>query len=185
MARPEYKHFEQEFRTKFKIFSFSLVERGSVRITECRKTSSFSISLDLGGVAWISGVLNSVLRKEPIEEFQQFYRAHNYRVIIESSRNSAGRYIKICKIQNGFLSQLFIPVEANSQGWRNFSSSINSFFNTKNEQKEVRTGVLERKQVQPDSKAEEKELKHEVWRMSRKLEAPVTNKQVWTRKEMH
>ena len=48
--------------------------------------------------------------------------------------------MKICKIQNGLLSQLFIPEEANGQGWRKFSSNINRFFITKNGQREVRTG---------------------------------------------
>ena len=83
--------------------------------------------------------------------------------------------MKICKIQNGLLSQLFIPEEANGQGWRKFSSSINRFFITKNGQREVRTGVSERKQFQAESKEDEMELKDEVWRNSQKLEALVSN----------
>ena len=104
-------------------------------------------------------------------------------MIFESSRNSAGRFLKICKIQNGFLSQLFVPEEANGQGWRNFSSCINSLFNNKNEQKEARKGVPERKQSQAYSKADEKKIKNGVWRNYRKLEAPITNTQGWTRKD--
>ena len=95
MVRLEHKHFKKEFRTKFKLFP---------RITEWRKTTSFLINLDVGGAAWIRDAVNSVLRQEPVEELKRFYRAHNYRVIIESSRNSARRFMKICKIQNGFLS---------------------------------------------------------------------------------
>ena len=90
----DYKQYEKDFRTKLKHFTFSLVERGSVvRITEWRKGVSFSINLDLEGAYWIREVLNDVLRQEPVEEFKRFYRAHNYRVILESSRNSAGRYV--------------------------------------------------------------------------------------------
>ena len=84
MVRLEYKHFEKEFRTKFKLFTFFPIERGNVvRIIEWRKTTSFSINLDLGGAAWISDVVNNVLRQEPMEEFKRFYRAHNYSVHID------------------------------------------------------------------------------------------------------
>ena len=73
MVRSKYKHFNREFRTKFKLFTFSLVERGSVvKITEWRNTTSFSVNLDLGGVAWIKDVLISVMRQEPIEDFNGF-----------------------------------------------------------------------------------------------------------------
>ena len=88
MFRMEYKHFEKGYRTKYKLFSFSLVGRGSVvRITKLKKTATFSINLDLGGAAWFSDAVNSVLRQNLVEEFKRFYRTHNYRVIIESSRN--------------------------------------------------------------------------------------------------
>ena len=93
----EYKHFNKEFRTRYKLFSFSFVERASVvRITEWRKIATFSFNLDLGGAT--RDVVNSILRQNLAEEFKRFYRTHNYRVILESSRNSAERFMKICKI---------------------------------------------------------------------------------------
>ena len=142
MFRPDYKHFEKEFRTKHKVFYFSLVGRGSViKINEWRKTVTFSFKLDLGGADWLREAISSILRQKPEAEFKRFYRTHNYRVILESARNSAGRFMKICKIQSGTLSYyLFIPKEINWQGWRNFGCCLDSFFVTKQVQKEARLG---------------------------------------------
>ena len=147
MFSSDYKHFEKEFRTKFKLFSFSLVDRGSViRITEWRKTACFSINLDLGGAAWLRDAVKSVLRQNSGEEFKRFYRNHSYSLIIQSSRNSAGRFMKIWKILNGTLSHLFIPEEFNGQGWRNFSSCLDSFFVTKQGQRNDSFGHTVQKQ---------------------------------------
>ena len=82
MIRAEYKHFEKEFRTKHKVFYFSLVERGSViKISEWRKNVTFSMELDLGGGAWIREVISNILRQNPADEFKRFYKNHNYRLI--------------------------------------------------------------------------------------------------------
>ena len=151
MFGPEYKHFEKEFRTKYKVFSFSLVDRGSVvRIIEWRKTVSSSIKLDFGGIAWLREAITSILRQNPAVEFKRFYRTHNYRVILESSRNNAGRFMKICKIQNGTLNYLFIPEEINCQGWKNFCCYLDSFFVTKYVQKKDGLRFSEKKQFQED-----------------------------------
>ena len=91
MFKSDYKHFEKEFRTKFKVFSFSLVERGSVvRIVEWRKNNYFSIKLDLEGVDWLRKFVHNILRLNLGEDFKRFYRTHNYRLILESARNSEG-----------------------------------------------------------------------------------------------
>ena len=104
MFSSEYKHFEKEFITKFKVFSFSLVDRGSViKITEWRKNTGFSINLDLGGAELLRDAVKSVLRQNSGEEFKRFYRNHNYSLIIQSSRNTAGRFMKVWKILNGTL----------------------------------------------------------------------------------
>ena len=128
MFRSDYKHFEKEFRTKYKVFYCSLVDRGSVvKITEWRKTMTFSIKLDIGGVDWLREAVYNILSQNPAEEFKRFYRTHNYIVILESARNSAGRFMKICKIQIEALNYLFIPEETNWQGWRNFGACLDSF----------------------------------------------------------
>ena len=161
MLRMEYKHFEKEFRTKFKLFSFSLVGRGSVvRIIERRKTETFSINLDLGGAAWLSDAIKSILQQNKGEEFKRLFRAHDYRVILESSRNSAGRFMKICKIQYGTLSSLFIPEETNCQGWKKFYSSLDSFFATKKVQRKERLEITEDKQ-QHEGRMEYKQRRKE------------------------
>ena len=152
-----YKHFEKEFRTKHKVFYFSLVDRGSViKITEWRKNVTFSLKLDLGGAAWVREIVCSILRQNPADEFKRFYRNHNYRLILESARNSAGRFMKICKIQNGILNYLFIPEEINWQGWRNCGCCLDSFFVIKQVQKKDRCG----------STHDEMVLKGEFWRRS-------------------
>ena len=144
MFNSDYKHFEKEFRTKFKLFSFSLIDRGGViKITERRKNASFSINLDFGGAAWLSDTINSVLSQNSVEEFKRFYRNHSYRLAIESSRNSAGRFMKIWKLANGNLSYLFIPEEFKGQGWNKFSACLHSFFDTKNWQNEIGLGIKE------------------------------------------
>ena len=56
-------------------------------------------------------------------------------MIIESSRNNAGRFMKVSKIQNGTLSYLFILEEINCQGWIEFSRCLDSFFFAKHVQK--------------------------------------------------
>ena len=145
----EYKYFEKEFRIKFKLFSFSLVGRGSVfRITKRRKRAVFSINLDFGRAAWLNDALKCILKQNLGEEFKQFFRAHDYRVIIESSTNRAGRFLKICKIQNGILRSLFIPAEINSQGWKSFYSCLDSFFATKHVQRKHGLEITDEKQNQ-------------------------------------
>ena len=96
MLRSDFNHFEKEFRTKFKVFSFSLVDRGSVvKITERRKHVNYSIKLDLGGIDWLRQSVHNILTFNPGEDFKRFYKSHNYRLILESARNSAGRFLKI------------------------------------------------------------------------------------------
>ena len=156
MFRSDYKHFEKEFRTKHKVFYFSLVDRGSViKISEWRKKVSFSMKLDLGGADWIRKVVSSTLRQNSAADFKRFYRNHNYRLILESCTNSAGRFMKICKIQNGTLNYLFIPEEINGQGWKNFGCCLDSFFGTKQVQKIDRMG----------STQDEMTSKGEGWRL--------------------
>ena len=172
MFRADYKHFEKEFRTKYKVFYFSLVDRGSVvKITEWRKTMTFSIKLDLRGIDWLREAVYNILRQNPEDEFKRFYRTHNYRVILETTRNRAGRFMKLCKIQNGSLNYLFIPEEINWQGWRNFAASLDSFFATKQVQKK---GIS-------DSKKVEKALNGKDWRrsMTQKEEGFKSHKLSW------
>ena len=153
MFRLDYKHFDKEFRTKFKVFSFSLLERGSViRITEWRKTVNYSIKVDLGGADWIRDSVHSILKINQVDEFKRFYRTHNYRLILECERNRAGKFLKICKVQNGTLNYLFIPEEINCHGWKNFCYCLDSFFVTKYDQSKERTGFLSKKRLLDGSK---------------------------------
>ena len=100
MFRSDYKHFEKEFRTKLKVFSFSLVDKGSViKIVEWRRNVNFSFKLDLGGADWLRKSVHNILRLNPGEDFKRFYKTHTYRLILESARNRAGRFLKIFKVQ--------------------------------------------------------------------------------------
>ena len=93
MISSDYKHFEKEFRTRFKPFSFSLVDRGSaIKINEWTKNATYSIKLDLDGADWLRESVHNILRINPVGDFRRFYRSHNYRLILESARNGAGRF---------------------------------------------------------------------------------------------
>ena len=156
MFSSDYKHFNKEFRTKFKTFSFSLVDRGSViRITEWRKTGHYSIKVDLGGADWNREFVHSILKINQVDEFKWFYRTHNYRLILECERNRAGRFLKICMVQNGTLNYLFIPEEINCHGWRNFCYCLDSFFVTKYDKYKERMGFLLKKRCHDGSKGAE------------------------------
>ena len=104
----------------------------------------------------------------PAEDFKRLYITQNYRVILESARNSAGRFMKICKIQNETLNYLFIPKEINWQDWRNFCCCLDSFFITKYIQTKDSLGFSEKQHIQVGSKGAEMASKGEDWR---KLEA--------------
>ena len=157
MFGSDYKHFEKEFKTKFKVFSFSMVDRGSViKIVEWRKNVNYTVRLDLGGADWLRVSVHNILRLNPGEDFRQFYRTHNYRLILESARNTTGRFLKIWKVQNGTLNKLFIPEESNWIGWRNFCFCLDSFFATKTLQPLNSKGLVEELQYQEGSKGGEK-----------------------------
>ena len=164
MFSSNYKHFEKELERNSNYF-LSLLDSGSViKITEIRKNVSFSINLDLGGAAWLSNTIISVLRQNPMEEFKHFYRNHNYILAIKSSRNSAGRFMKIWKLVNGNLSYLFILEEFKGQGWSKFSGCLHSFFDTKNWQKEIRLKIKEEKPLQDGPVEDAIAMNGEAWR---------------------
>ena len=164
MFSSDYKHFEKEFKTKFKVFSFSLVDRGSViRIVEWRRNVKYSFTLDLGGSDWLRESVHNVLRFNPEEDFKRFYRTHNYRLILESARNKAGKFLKICKVQNGTLNHLFVPEESNWLGWRNFCYCLDSFFVIKLAQPIDNLGLVKEKQFQEGLKGRNKASKGERW----------------------
>ena len=164
MISSDYKHFEKEFRTSFKVFSFSLVDRGSaVKINERTKNATYSVKLDLGGANWLRESVHNILRINQVEDFRRFYRTHNYRLILECARNGAGRFLKLCKVQNGTLNYLFIPKESKWQGWRNLCCCLDSFFVNKYVQPKDRLGFSVRNQFQVSSKGVEKESYSEEW----------------------
>ena len=72
--------------------------------------------------------------------------------------------MKICKIQNGTLSYLFIPEEIKWQGWKNFCSCLDSFFAIKHVRSKESFGFSENKQVQEGSKGAVSAYKGEGWR---------------------
>ena len=146
MLSSDYQHFKNEFRTKFKVFSFSLVDRGSAaKINEWRKNVNYSIKLDLGGADWLRESVHNILRINLVEDFKRFYRTHSYGLIVETVRNGAGRFLKICKVQNGTLNYLFIPEEIKWQGWRNLCLCLDSFFVSKDVQPKDSLRFLVRK----------------------------------------
>ena len=70
--------------------------------------------------------------------------------------------MKLCKIQNGTLSYLFIPEEINCQGWKKFNSCLDSFFVTKHVQRKDRSGITEQKQNQEGLTEYKQRRKEEV-----------------------
>ena len=58
-----YKHFDIEFKTKYKIFIFTLDESGSfIKIVERNRSNSYVVEVDLGGGDWLRRVVEEVVR---------------------------------------------------------------------------------------------------------------------------
>ncbi|PON89718.1 hypothetical protein TorRG33x02_145520 [Trema orientale] len=56
--------------------------------------------MDLGGADWLRHTVRDVLFEGREGQFRRFYRGSNYQLILEYSRNRAGNFLKVIKIQN-------------------------------------------------------------------------------------
>ena len=58
-----YKHFDLDFKTKFKIFIFTLDDSGRyIRIEERNRVNSYVLEVDLGGGEWLSRIAEEAFK---------------------------------------------------------------------------------------------------------------------------
>ena len=109
-----------DFKTKFKTFIFTLDESGSfIRIEERNKINSYDVEVDLGG-DWLSRTVEEAVRSGKDGTFRRIFRGRNYQLVVDSSKNKAGRFLTVLKIQNGATRKVIIPAEYEFKGWEKF-----------------------------------------------------------------
>ena len=124
-----YKHFDIEFKTKHKIFIFTLDESGSfIRIVERNRSNSYVVEVDLGGGAWLCKVAEEALGKGKEGNFKRVFRGRDYQLVVDSSKNKAGCFLRVLKIHNGSTRNVIIPAEFEYRGWEKFGECLQSFF---------------------------------------------------------
>ena len=112
-----YKHFDLDFKTKHKIFIFSLDESGSfIKITERNRANNFAVEVDLGGGDWLSRITDEAVRVGKEGNFMRFFRGRNYQLVVDSRKNKAGCFLRVMKIQNGETRNVIIPAEYEFRG---------------------------------------------------------------------
>ena len=128
-----YKHFDIDFKTKFKTFWFTLDESGSfIKIVERNKYNSYDLEFDLGGGCWLRRVVEEAVRLGKEGNFRRLFRGGNYHLVVDSSKNKAGCFLRVMKIQNGENKKVIIPVEYAFKGWEKFGECLQSFFSNIN-----------------------------------------------------
>lgn len=90
--------------------------------------SSFSFDIDLGGAFWIYENVKWAYEKRLAGDFRKAYRGHGYTVILDSSINKAGCFMKITKFFSGSWRNIIIPREYNLKGWRAFVECLSKIF---------------------------------------------------------
>ena len=95
-----YEHFDIEFKTKHKIFIFTLDESSSfIRIVERNRINSYVVEVDLGGGAWLRRVIEEALGLGKEGNFRRIFRGRDYQLVVDSSMNKAGCFLRALKIQ--------------------------------------------------------------------------------------
>ena len=115
------KHFDVDFKTKHKIFIFTLEESGSfIRIVKRNRINSHDVEVNLGGGDWLRRVVEEALRTGKEGNFRRIFRGRNYQLVVDSSKNKAGCFLRVLKIQNGATRKVIIPAEYAFRGWESF-----------------------------------------------------------------
>ena len=97
-----YKHFDLDFKTKHKIFSFTLDESGRfIIIVERNRVNKYAVEVDLGGGHWLCRIIDEALRVGKEGNFRRSFKGGNYQLVVDSSKNRARCFLKMMKIQNG------------------------------------------------------------------------------------
>ena len=124
-----YKHFDRDFRTKYKVFSFRLDDSGGkIIITERNRFNNFVVEFDLGGGEWLCRIASEVLRIGKKGTFIRKFRGSNYQLLAECNKNRAGWFLKVMKIQNGVIRSIVVPAELGDRGWVMFEKCLKSFY---------------------------------------------------------
>ena len=120
-----YKHFDIDFKTKFKSFLFTLDESGCfIRIVEKNIFNSYVLEVDLGGGDWLRRVAEEAVRVGKEGIFRRIFRGRNYHLAVDSNKNKAGFFLRVMKIQNGETMKVIIPAEYAFKGWEKFGECL-------------------------------------------------------------
>ena len=64
-------------------------------------------------------------------KFRRTFRGSNYQLLVECSKNNAGWFLKVMKIQNGTIRNIVVPAEHECSGWVKFKECLKSLFLTR------------------------------------------------------
>ncbi|EXB80244.1 hypothetical protein L484_025093 [Morus notabilis] len=135
-----YKHCDQDFRTKHKVFILQITDYGqSIRITERNRVASFDVNLDLGGAFWLMEVVSQAADAKKDGAFLRKYKGSSYVLVVEVKRNSKGEFLKVMRINRGEVKNVIIPGEENKKGWRDLSRCLENFFCKKSQTSKNKT----------------------------------------------
>ena len=81
---------------------------------------------------WLRRVVIEAIRLGKEGNFRRSFRGGNYQLIVDSSKNKAGCFLRVLKIQNGNTRMVIIPAEYAFKGWEKFGDCMQSFFSNKN-----------------------------------------------------
>ena len=133
-----YKHFDLDFKTKYKVFIFTLDDTGSfIRIEERNRVNSYVLEVDLGGGEWLSRIAEEAVRVGKEGNFRRFFRGRNYQLVVDSNKNKGGCFLRVLKIENGETRKVLIPAEYAFRGWVKFGECLKSFYSKGNSQKDI------------------------------------------------
>lgn len=128
MGSQVYKHFYQEFKTRFKVFLFNLDNRGGhVRITERSVTTDFNLE----AAFWILESARTSIFHGKQGDFRKIFKGSHCKIIMDTGRNKAGNFLRILKVEQGRVKNIIVPGETQEQGWKDFSECLHNIFSRK------------------------------------------------------
>ena len=88
MGSQVYKHFYQEFKTRFKVFLFNLDNRGGhVRITERNRNFSVTTDFNLEVAFWILESVRAAIFHGKQGVFRKIFKGSHCKIIMDTGRN--------------------------------------------------------------------------------------------------
>lgn len=98
MCNIQNKNLFYAFGIYLKRFFISRYRRDEILINENKKSWNFSMSVNMGGAAWISYILKMLLSTREAKAFRRNFKGHIFSILRDVQVNARGAYMRLLKI---------------------------------------------------------------------------------------